>query len=282
MQRRLIVAPALLALMVPAAVRAFATPGQQWRAVLVLPRDRPANTMPAPGLYRRRGPTLSRMSLTARNFSSDGTPASGYDREVSAGVHAEDVAQPPARLKMHDLEKIGRAYEIIVTAIACAMALYFLNVWASLCVFTLRGGFQQTPLVLAAVQRKILAFVAGPNAPSRRGMRAEVAVVACVESFQQEREVRRVVQDARCAPIDKSQLQPHVGQEQQTQGAALEAENPNATEQAKIQHYDWEGLAKDLAFIASHNAKAALRSVASNAANLSQALHVSHGKREVN
>ena len=289
MQRRPVVALTLLALMAPTAVCAFATPGQQWRAVLVLPGDRPANPVPAPGLYRLRGPVLSRSSLAVRNYPTDATAASSPDRDVSAGVPAEDAVRPAVRLKMHDLEKIGRVYEIIVTAFACTMALYFLNVWASLCVFILRGGLlQQTPSVVAAVQRRVLSFVAGPNGHPRRGMEAKVAEVACAEPHQQERDAvpnpinRREMQcvsedsDAGYAPIDKSHLQPHAGQEQQLPDAALEAENPNATEQARIQQYEWQDLAKDLAFIASHNAKAAVRSVVSNAANLSQALHVAH------
>ena len=63
------------------------------------------------------------------------------------GVLVEDVGRP--HLKMQDLE---RAYDAMITAFACILALFFLNVWASLCVLILKGGVvQRTPTILAAI-----------------------------------------------------------------------------------------------------------------------------------
>jgi len=93
----------------------------------------------------------------------DATAASSPDKfgavSARAGVPAEDAVQPPERLEMHGhavrllLQSlcparrrglaprrratpgiailVFAAYEIIVTAFACTMARYFLNVWAT-------------------------------------------------------------------------------------------------------------------------------------------------------
>jgi hypothetical protein len=104
----------------------------------------------APGQHRLRGLALSPPS--------------------QAVVLVEDAGSP--HLKMHDLE---RAYEAMVTAFTCLLALFFLNLWASLCVLVLRGGVvQRTPTILAAVaaltHKKVLDFVAGPRSRHLLGL----------------------------------------------------------------------------------------------------------------
>ena len=168
---------------------------------------------------------------------------------------------------MHDLE---RAYDTIITAFACILALCSLNVWASLCVLILRGGVvQRTPTILAAIaaftQQKVLDFVAGPRSHhllglTPHGTRVEVAAF----EPSQEGATASATGDVRSTWID-NHLQPMPKQEQQTADSALEAEQEG--ENTKAPSHFWEDLASDLTLIASYNAKVAVRAVISNAGN---------------
>ena len=108
---------------------------------------------------------MDQFSPKTLSSAIDATAASSPDKfgavSARAGVPAEDAVQPPERLEMHGhavrllLPRaaagpcspvagnswrratpgiailVFAAYEIIVTAFACTMARYFLNVWAT-------------------------------------------------------------------------------------------------------------------------------------------------------
>jgi hypothetical protein len=168
---------------------------------------------------------------------------------------------------MHDLE---RAYDAMITAPACILALFFLNVWASLCVLILRGGvFQRTPTILAAIaaltQQKVLDFVAGPRCRrllglTPHGTRVEVAA----SEPSKEGAAASATRDIGSTRID-NHLQPMPKHEQQTADSALEAEQER--ENTEAPSFFWGSPASDLVLIASYNAKVAVRAVISNAGN---------------
>ena len=181
------------------------------------------------------------------------------------GVLVEDVGRP--HLKMQDLE---RAYDAMITAFACILALFFLNVWASLCVLILKGGVvQRTPTILAAIaaltQQKVLDFVAGPRSRHLLGLTphgTQVEVAASEPS--KEGAAASATGDVGSTRID-NHLQPMPKHEQQIADSALEAEEEGGNTEA--QSHFWGSLASDLVLIAFYNAKVAVRAVISNAGN---------------